>query len=379
MMNRAIKYRLYPTTEQAVMFAKTFGCCRKVYNLMLADKVQSYKETGAFASVTPAMYKKDYPYLKEVDSLALCNVQQNLQSAFRNCFDRSRKKTNGFPKFKSAKHSRKSYTTNNQHGTIALADNHIKLPKTGFVKTVIHRKPEPDWILKSATVSMDSDGRYFCSVLFAIPDTIPQIPLSKDRVLGLDYATSCLYVDSNGESADMPKWYKRSADKLAKEQRKLSRKTGSRKNETKSANWYKQQKKVARIHSKIRNQRKDFLHKRSTAITKQYDVIGIEDLSIREQLQSRKYKNFRKSTLDNGWYLFTEMLAYKEKAKGGLVVKVDRAYPSTKRCHVCGHVNLSIQDDTIRKWICPVCGTAHNRDENSACNIRDEAIRIVFC
>ena len=157
MANKAIKYRLYPTTEQATMFAKTFGCCRKVYNLMLNDKIESYKTTGKFVSVTPAMYKKDYPFLKEVDSLALANVQLNLQSAFKNCFDKNRKKKNGFPKFKSAKHSRKAYTTNNQNGTIAIIDNTIKLPKIGKVKAVIHRHPEAHWIIKSATISQNSE------------------------------------------------------------------------------------------------------------------------------------------------------------------------------------------------------------------------------
>lgn len=153
MANRAIKYRLYPTTEQQIMFAKTFGCCRKVYNLMLADKIESYKQTGKFVTVTPAKYKKDYPYLKEVDSLALANKQMDLQKAFTNCFDKNRKKKTGFPKFKSAKHSRKSYTTNNQGSTIKILDKGIRLPKIGIIKAVIHRQPESDWIVKSATIS----------------------------------------------------------------------------------------------------------------------------------------------------------------------------------------------------------------------------------
>ena len=185
-MNKAIKYRVYPSDEQAVMFAKTFGCCRKVYNLMLNDKLESYKTTGKFVFVTPAIYKKEYLYLKEVDSLALANVQLNLQKAFRNCFDKSRKKQNGFPKFKSAKHSRKSYTTNNQKGTVAIIDDkYIKLPKIGKVKAVIHRKPEADWTIKSATVSQESDGAFYISVLFAFERIIIQIPKS-DNVICLD-------------------------------------------------------------------------------------------------------------------------------------------------------------------------------------------------
>lgn len=167
MANRAIRYRIYPTTEQIILFAKTFGCCRKVYNLMLSDKIDGYKETGKFPSVTPAMYKKDYPYLKEVDSLALANAQLNLQKAFKNRFSKTRKKKNGFPKYKSAKRCRKSYTTNNQKGTVAIIDNsYIKLPKVGKVKAVIHRVPDASWIIKSATVSKESDGKYYISILF---------------------------------------------------------------------------------------------------------------------------------------------------------------------------------------------------------------------
>ena len=143
-MNKAIKYRIYPTTEQKILFAKTFGCCRKVYNLMLSDKISSYQVSKSFGKQTPAMYKDEYQYLKEVDSLALANAQIHLQTAMKNHFDKKRKKRTGFPKFKSAKRSRRSYTTNNQKGTVALVQNGIRLPKTGIVKAVIHRYPEKD-------------------------------------------------------------------------------------------------------------------------------------------------------------------------------------------------------------------------------------------
>ena len=208
-MNKAIKYRLYPTTEQAIMFVKTFGCCRKVYNLMLADKVESYKATGKFATVTPAKYKTEYPFLKEVDSLALANVQMNLQSAFRSRFSKSRKKKNGFPKFKSAKHSRKSYTTNNQKGTVAIIGNAVKLPKIGLVKAKIHRQPEADWIIKSATISQESDGTFYVSVLFEFEQDINAVPIS-DNAIGLDYASDGLYVDNKGNVGTNHKYYRES-------------------------------------------------------------------------------------------------------------------------------------------------------------------------
>lgn len=152
-VNRAIKYRLYPTDEQKVFFAKTFGCVRKVYNLMLSDEIASYQNTGEFCKATPAIYKERYPFLKEVDSLALANAQMNLQAAFSNFFSRTRKKKNGFPKFKSFKRSRRAYTTNNQRGGITILKDSIKLPKIKAVKAEIHRIPDESWILKSATIS----------------------------------------------------------------------------------------------------------------------------------------------------------------------------------------------------------------------------------
>ena len=243
-MNKAIKYRLYPTDEQKIMFAKTFGCCRKVYNLMLADKIACYEETKSFGKQTPAMYKSDYPFLKEVDSLALANVQLNLQGALRNCFDKKRKVRNGFPKFKSAKHSRKSYTTNNQNGTVAIIDGkYIRLPKIGTVKAVIHRMPDAEWIIKSATVSQDSDGKYYVSIIFTFDKVITNIAVS-DNALGLDYASDGLYTDSNGNKGTNHKYYRESHDKLAKAQRKLSRMKGSGKREAKSNNYIKQLRKV---------------------------------------------------------------------------------------------------------------------------------------
>ena len=210
-MNRAYKYRIYPTTEQCVLFAKTFGCCRKVYNLMLSDKIEGYKATGKFPAVTPAKYKKDYPYLKEVDSLALANKQLDLQAAFRNCFSKSRKKNTGFPKFKSAKRSRRSYATNNQKGTIAIMDGgFIKLPKAGKVKAVIHRMPGDGWAIKSATVSQESDGKYYISVLFEFETPVNTYTADKTNAIGLDYASDGLYVDSNGDIGTNHKFYRES-------------------------------------------------------------------------------------------------------------------------------------------------------------------------
>ena len=374
-MNSAIKYRLYPTSEQKIMFAKTFGCCRKVYNLMLSEKIESYKTTGKFVAVTPAKYKKDFPYLKEVDSLALANVQLNLQSAFRNHFDRNRRKKTGFPKFKSAKHSRKSYTTNNQNGTVAIIDNrYIRLPKTGKVRAVIHRVPGTDWKLKSATVSCSSDDRYYVSVLFEYDNSVSAYVADENNAIGMDYASDGLYVDDKGNIGTNHKFYRESHKKLAKEQRKLSRKKGSRKGEDKSHNYLKQQRKVNRIHTHIANQRKDNLHKISAEIANQYDIVCVENLNMRN-MSNRGFGN-GKATLDNGYGMFLDMLEYKLANRGKYLVKVDRWYPSSQICHCCGKRHPEMKDLRIRTMRCE-CGYVMDRDRNAAMNIKKEGLRIM--
>ncbi|MBR5207850.1 MAG: transposase [Erysipelotrichaceae bacterium] len=373
-MNKSIKYRIYPTAEQMTMFAKTFGCCRKVYNLMLSDKIESYKETGKFVSVTPAKYKKEHPYLKEVDSLALANVQLNLQTAFRNTFDKSRKKKNGFPKFKSSKHSKKSYTTNNQKGTVSILGNMIKLPKIGKVKAEIHRQPEENWIIKSATISLEGDGKYYASVLFQFDNNKSNYVPDIENVIGLDYASEGLYVDDQGNKGSNHKYYRESHGKLAKAQRKLSRKVGSKKGEEKSANFLKQLKKVKRIHSHIANQRKDNLHKLSTEIANQYDVVCVESLNMRSM--SNKGFGNGKATLDNGYGMFLNMLEYKLTERNKYFVKVDKWFPSSQVCHNCGTLHPEMKDIGQRMMKCD-CGLEMSRDQNAAINIKKEGLRIL--
>lgn len=389
-MNKAIKYRLYPTTEQAVMFAKTFGCCRKVYNLMLSDKIESYKTTGKFASVTPARYKKTYSFLKEVDSLALANVQLNLQEAFKNRFSKSCKKKNGFPKFKSAKHSRKSYKTNNQKGTVAIIDNrYIKLPKIGKVKAIIHRQPDAKWIIKSTTISQDSDGKYYASVLFEFDKPVNTYTVDITNAIGLDYASDGLYVDNNGNVGTVHKYYRESHKKLAKAQHKLSRMInqnidcykviGNKRypvykrplNECK--NIQKQKLIVAKISRHITNQRLDNLHKISTEIANQYDVVCVESLNMRT-MANKGFGN-GKATLDNGYGMFLSMLEYKLADRNKYFIKVDKWFPSSQLCHRCGNKHTEMKDLSIRTMNCS-CGLVMSRDQNAAINIKNEGLRI---
>mgnify|MGYP000079769382 CR=1 FL=1 len=365
-MNKAVKYRLYPTTEQKIMFAKTFGCCRKVYNLMLADKIACYKETKSFGKQTPAMYKKNYPFLKEVDSLALANVQLNLQGALKNCFDKNRKRQNGFPKFKLSKHSRKSYTTNNQKGTVDIIDGrYIKLPKIGKIKAVIHRKPDADWIIKSATISQDSDGKFYASVLFEFATTITTVAIS-DNVIGLDYKSDGLYMDSNGYCPSGHKYYRQNQEKLANAQKKLKHKTVG------SNNYKKQQRKIAKIQKHTSNQRLDFLHKESTKIANLYDIVCVETLNMKAM--SNKGFGNGKATMDNGYGMFLNMLGYKLADRGKYFVKVDKWYPSSQLCSCCGKQKKLTLTDRI--YECD-CGLTINRDHNAAINIKNEGLRIL--
>jgi putative transposase len=375
MANKAMKYRAYPTTEQAIMFIKTFGCCRKVYNLMLNDKIKSYKATGKFASVTPARYKKDYPFLKEVDSLALANVQLNLQSAFRNCFSKSRKKKFGFPKYKSAKRSRKAYTTNNQKGTVAIIDNnYIKLPKVGKVKAVIHRIPDNNWNIKSATISQESDGKYYISILFEFDNIISPYVADTTNAVGLDYASDGLYIDDKGNTGTNHKYYRESHKKLAKAQRRLSRMQGSRKYEVKSNNYRKQLRKVNKIHRHIVNQRLDNLHKLSTEIANQYDVVCVESLNMRS-MANKGFGN-GKATLDNGYGMFLSMLEYKLSDRNKYFVKINKWFPSSQICHCCGMSHPEMKDLAIRIMKCD-CGLTMGRDQNAAINILQEGLRLL--
>lgn len=392
MSNTAIKYRIYPTIEQKIMFAKTFGCCRKVYNLMLSDKIESYKETKRFPTVTPAKYKKieEYSYLKEVDSLALANIQLNLQSAFKNCFSKTREKKNGFPKFKSRRKSKNSYTTNNQKGTVTIIDSkYIKLPKIGKVKATIHRMPKDNWLLKSATISMEKDGTYYASILFEYENKpVSFIEATEDNTIGLDYKSDGLYVDSNGNKAAInTKWYRKAQKRRTKQQKNLSRKIQSHiigyngkrpifdKPMSDCKNIQKNRKKLAKIERKVTNQRKDALHKESTKIANSYDFVCVETLNMKA-LANKGFGN-GKATLDNGYGMFLNMLDYKLARKGGNLIKVEWNYPSSQLCNCCGFQYPFTKNLTIRNWTCPNCGDKHDRDINAAKNIKKRGLEIL--
>lgn len=364
MANKAYKFRLYPNKEQEIMFAKTFGCVRFIYNKMLADKIEYYRETEQRLNNTPAQYKKEFEWLKEVDSLALANAQMNLQSAYNNFF---RTPQVGFPKFKSKKRNKDSYTTNNQNGTVSIIAKKLRLPKIGLVKMVQHRIISDNEKIKSATITRTPSGKYYVSILVEYDRIIPELELSRDKAIGLDYASHSFYVDSQGREADYPKFYRKAQDKLACEQRKLANmKRGSN-------NYYKQKIKVARVHEKVANQRLDWIHKLSTQLANEYDIVCVEDINMQNMAKSLK---LGKSTNDNGFGMFRDILSYKLADHGKTLAKIDKWFPSSKMCRHCGSINheLTLSD---RVWTCS-CGATINRDENAAINIMNEGLRMIF-
>lgn len=315
---------------------------------------------------TPAQYKKDYPYLKEVDSLALANVQLQLQGAFRKFFTEP---NIGFPRFKCRKNSRAFYTTNYVNGNIRISDRGIKLPKAGFVRAKIHRKAPDGYQLKLVTVFIAQTGRFYASVLYEYEEDTPVfVPSETMTHIGLDYKSDGLYVDSEGNACGMPHYYRRSEKQLARAQRRLSRKQKG------SANREKQRKRVAKIQQRTANRRKDFLHKTSAPITKRYDVISVENLDMKVMSGSLR---LGKATMDNGYGMFCSMLAYKQAREGHILVRVEKHFPSSQLCSCCGYKNPVTKNLSIRKIRCPKCGTEYDRDINAAINIDREGVRLL--
>lgn len=369
--NKGIKYRIYPTAKQVELINNTFGCVRFVYNHMLAESIDTYAKGENFASRNAFNYrltslKKEYAWLCNVDSTALQGANEHLADAFSRFFN----KQNDFPVFHKKKHDG-SYTSKCVNNSIRLEDKAVRLPKLGVVKAKIHRQPKADWKLKSATVSREDDGKYYVSVLFEFKTDIPSVePVT---AIGLDYKSDGLYMDSEGNIGSNHKYFRESHAKLAREQRKLSRKKGSRKGEAKSSNYLKQQAKIAKLHRHIANQRLDNLHKLSTEIANRYDVVCVESLDMKAM--SNKGFGNGKATLDNGYGLFLDMLEYKLHDRGKYFVRVDKWFPSSQICNNCGAIHkLQLSERTYR---CPDCGAALDRDLNAALNIRDEGLRIL--
>ena len=371
MANKAYKFRIYPNEKQKVLFAKTFGCVRLVYNHWLDRRIKQYEEDKSTVTYTVcakemAELKKtdEYSFLQEVDSVSLQQSLRHLDTAFQNFFTQPK---SGFPRFKSKKRSKNSYSTVCINGNISVSNGHLKLPKIGYVKLKQHRSIPDGYILKSVTVSQTPSGKYYASILFEYDNQVQEQKL--ERFLGLDFSMHELYRDSSGVEPAYPRYYRRAEKKLIREQRRLSLMQKGSKNRDK------QRKIVAKLHEKVSNQRKDFLHKQSRQISNAYDCVCIEDLDMRAMSQTL---NFGKSVSDNGWGMFAAFLKYKLEEQEKRLVKVDKFFASSQTCSCCGYVNKETKNLSIRAWDCPECGVHHDRDVNAAINIRNEGMRIAL-
>lgn len=356
---KALKFRIYPNDEQKEYLSKVFGCTRFVYNKMLADRIRIYETKSEEKLPTPAKYKKEFEFLKEVDSLALANAQMNLDKAYKNFF---RDKNVGFPKFKSKKRNKNSFTTNNQKSTINIVEGRLKIPKLkSLIKIVDHR--EIKGTIKSATISRNPSGKYFASILIETEHN--PLPKNENQV-GVDLGISDIAILSDGMKFGNPRFIQKSEKKLAREQRKLSKmKLGSKNREN-------QRIRVAKIYEKITNQRKNYLHNITSYLVKNFGFISIEDLSSSNLM---KNKRLSKAIADVSWFEFSRQLKYKAEWNDRIVQKISRWFPSSQICSECGLVNGK-KPLHIRNWICE-CGAEHDRDINASINILNEGKRIM--
>lgn len=362
---KGYKYRIYPTKEQEIQLAKTFGCCRFVYNQMLAKKIELYKtEKKSLSKFDSKKYmtnqlKKEYPWLKEVDKFALENSIFNLQDAYQKFF----KEHTGFPKFKSKHNHYYSYTTNftNNNIKVLFDDNLVQLPKLGKVKAKLHRQFTGKILF--ATVSKVPSGKYYVS--FNVECEYEELPQNNNK-MGFDLGVKEFLIDTNNNHIENPKTLYKYEKQLKKLQRQLC------KMQKHSNNYKKQTKKIAKLHEKIANIRNDFQHKLSSQIVKENQIIISEDLNIKGMLKNH---NLAKAISDVSWSEFTRQLQYKADWNDRIYHKINPWFASSQTCSECGNINKEVKCLSIRQWVCSECGAIHDRDENASKNILKQGLK----
>ena len=365
-----LKVRLYPTEAQAELFENTFGCCRYIWNHMLADQQRFYLETDRHFIPTPAKYKKDAPFLKEVDNQALTQEYNRLSQAFRVFFKDPGHF--GYPNFKKKKTDRDSFTACNhvfESGpTIYTTRDGIRMTKAGIVKAKFPRRPQAWWRLRRVTVEKTRSGKFYCSILYEHEEKTPEpkTPVPQ-ATLGLKYSMGHFYVADSGHRADPPRWLKQSQEKLTKLQRRLKRM------EPGSKNYWEAVRKYRLLHEHIANQRRDFIHKESSRIANGWDAVCMRDDHMEDLGKAVSLANAR----DWGYGMFRECLRYKLEREGKQLILIDRYVPSTRTCSVCGFLREAVHYKE-RTWACPKCGAVHKRETNAAKNIKAQGLRQYF-
>ena len=364
LVHKAYKFRIYPDSNQALLIVKTIGCSRFVFNHFLAERSSAYeseKRTLSYSNCSAMLtqLKKELTWLKEVDSTALQSSLRFLDDSFKRFFSRQ----NDYPRFKSRKNPVQSYTSKFTNNNIAVEDSFLKLPKLGLVRYAKSR--EVDGRIISATVSRKPSGKFFVSLL--AETEVSEFPKT-GSACGVDVGLKDFAVLSDGSGHTNPRFFRSLEAKLAKEQRILSRRVKF------SSNWYKQKLKVARVHEKIANTRADYLHKLSTDIVKNHDIIGMEDLQVSNML---KNKRLSKAISEASWSKFKELLEYKALWYGKKVITVSRTFASSQLCSACNYQNKAVKNLSVRTWTCPSCNAVHDRDINASINLRNEAIRLL--